>query len=155
MTTSTYKEYVCGFMFSEPAFRIKRGAIALIEKNRPAWQKNKWNGVGGHIEEGETPLDAMRREFYEETGVRQEQWDELCRIEGEGYTCYFFRCFTDQVGDVKTKTDEHVGLHHVKDIPSNIITNLNWLIPMALYEEEGHGMPYRIREASAKPRTDQ
>ena len=31
--------------------------------------EGKWMGVGGHIEEGETPDEAMKREIREETGL--------------------------------------------------------------------------------------
>jgi len=54
--------YVVGFLFSEDQSRV-----LLVWKNRPAWQNGKLNGVGGKIEAGETPLQAMEREFKEET----------------------------------------------------------------------------------------
>lgn len=31
--------------------------------------KGKWIGIGGHIEDGETPLDCVIREYKEETGL--------------------------------------------------------------------------------------
>lgn len=68
--------YVVGFAFDQ------YGAVALINKNKPAWQKGKWNGVGGHIE----PTDpstryAIAREFHEETAMytQPEQWRHVGR----------------------------------------------------------------------------
>lgn len=57
-------EYVLGFLFREC-----QPLVALITKNKPEWQKNKKNGIEGKIEPNETPLEAMRREFQEETGA--------------------------------------------------------------------------------------
>jgi 8-oxo-dGTP pyrophosphatase MutT (NUDIX family) len=50
--------------------------VVLIEKNRPDWQKNKLNGIGGKVEEGETGQDAMTREWVEETLLpfEKERW---------------------------------------------------------------------------------
>lgn len=36
--------YVCGFLMS-----YDMDKVVLIKKNRPDWQKGKWNGVGGKI----------------------------------------------------------------------------------------------------------
>lgn len=70
-------QYVLGIMFSEDEERV-----LAIWKNRPDWQAGKLNGIGGKIEDGETPIEAMRREFREETGFigkfkTQAQIDEL------------------------------------------------------------------------------
>lgn len=48
--------YVVGFMFSSD-----KTLVTLIRKNRPKWMNGKLNGVGGKIEIGETPLQAMVR----------------------------------------------------------------------------------------------
>lgn len=47
-------------------FLIKDGQILMIKRKKQPWL-NKWNGVGGKIEEGETPKEAIRREIHEET----------------------------------------------------------------------------------------
>ncbi len=56
----------CGlrrFLFSED-----RRRVVLINKKRPEWQAGLQNGIGGKVLEGEIYLQAMIREFKEETG---------------------------------------------------------------------------------------
>lgn len=57
--------------------------------------KDKWIGVGGHFEEGESPEDCLLREVYEETGLTLTSW-RFCGIvtftqEGYGteYMCMY------------------------------------------------------------------
>ena len=38
-------------------------------KRKEDLNKDKWLGLGGHIEENETPDDALLREVYEESGL--------------------------------------------------------------------------------------
>jgi 8-oxo-dGTP diphosphatase len=62
---SSAKRYVVGFYMGFGDDPL----IALIQKKRPKWQEGKFNGIGGHVEETETPFEAMVREFREEAGL--------------------------------------------------------------------------------------
>jgi 8-oxo-dGTP diphosphatase len=124
------KKYVVGFMFSPD-----KQFVALIKKNRPEWQAGKLNGIGGKIEDGETPRAAMVREFQEETGVRtyNEDWEIAGRIEGAEFLVFILRAFSDRVMYVGTVTDEKVNLYitdHVSD--REIVPNLTVIIPALL-----------------------
>ena len=51
---------------------LTRGGSVLLLKGAPKkrlWA-GKYNGVGGHIEQGEDALTAANRELFEETGLR-------------------------------------------------------------------------------------
>lgn len=118
--------YVAGFLFNEDKTKV-----ALIEKQRPQWQAGLLNGIGGHIEKGETSFDAMRREFKEETGVENIDWNSLITLAGSDWEVHFFYGFGD-ITKVRSLTDEIVVVVDINPLPENIIDNLKWLIPMAL-----------------------
>ena len=65
--------FVVGF-----AFIGFKPLVVLIQKRKPEWQAGQLNGTGGHMKEGETPKEAMAREFEEETGIktRPDRWLE-------------------------------------------------------------------------------
>ena len=46
--------------------------INLTKKNDV--NKDKWIGIGGHFEEGESPEECLLREAYEETGLKLTSW---------------------------------------------------------------------------------
>jgi 8-oxo-dGTP diphosphatase len=136
-----YIRYVVGFMFDVD---IKN--VVLIRKKKPAWQAGRLNGPGGKIEDGETPLEAMVREFREETGVAHDHWNEFNVLRGHngrtGLRCdvHFFSAFvsTDVLRSCRTTTTEEIEicsvLREMLDPRAwpRLMFNLPWLIPMAL-----------------------
>ena len=125
------KRYVAGFMFDAVGEHV-----AVVRKRRPDWQRGLYNGIGGHIEEGETPSEAMSREFHEEAGVLypKELWKPLVRLYRPGaFEVYFYSAHTDSAHDVHTMTDEAVDCYPVSDILNGrCVPSVKWLIPMAL-----------------------
>ena len=121
-------QYVLGFMFSQCL-----SEVLLIHKKRPAWQAGRLNGVGGHIEKGESPLEAMRRECKEETGIDYNDWKMTTILNDKrGYPVYVFSGVTD-LTKARSITDEHVVPTYVRTLPNvHCIPNLRWLVPMAL-----------------------
>lgn len=126
-------EYVAGFMFSED-----KKKVALIIKNRPQWQKGLMNGIGGHVETGEKPYDAMVREFEEETGVRHSDWNHFCTLQGPFGKVHFYKAI-GVLGRLKTLTDETVCVCKAWRL-NGVVPNLNWLIPMALSKNNDYAL---------------
>lgn len=123
--------YVVGF-----AFNPELTHVTMIFKNRgPKEVVGKWNGLGGHVEEGESFLNAMQREFEEEAGVYIEDWNLLCVYwsHGRNYRIKFYYAVNPLSG-IKTNEDEEVAVLLVEDVLINKLTchNIKWLIPLAL-----------------------
>lgn len=111
------KRYVVGV-----AFNPDKSQVVLIEKKRPAWQADKLNCPGGHIEPTDlSPSAAMTREFCEETGVQVPPgaWRPVLTLvagngdaKNDGAVVYFFtttltesECVTAQAAQ---PTDERI-----------------------------------------------
>ena len=60
-------EFVC--IYARPVNGRLNTRVLLVRKDRPKWQKGRYNLVGGKIEKGETPIEAAVRELKEETGL--------------------------------------------------------------------------------------
>jgi len=123
-------KYVTGFLFS-----LDGNDVALIEKQKPEWQKGMINGIGGKIKDGETPAQAMEREFAEETGVviPAEKWDHYVTLYNDWFECHFFRAKSDKIKDVRTMEKETVVTLNIRValVGAPLIPNLHWLIPLA------------------------
>ncbi len=112
---SAREKYVVGFLIRDEE------EVLLVKKNRPAWQKGKWNGVGGKVERGEDVAAAMSREFKEEAGARIRTWREFAKLKDTGADISFLVAHGDP--KIRTTTDELVrwhpisGLHKLPTVP--------------------------------------
>jgi 8-oxo-dGTP pyrophosphatase MutT (NUDIX family) len=77
---------------------------------------NKWDVIGGLVEDGESLEEALVRELGEEVGVRPTGWDSLCSIvddgpEARGLATYHMFIVRAWSGGQPTMTnDEHTAL---------------------------------------------
>ena len=87
--------------------------------------KDKWIGVGGHFEIGETPEECLLREVKEETGLTLTSW-KFCGLvtfisdqwEAVEYMClYRADGFTGSLIDCDEGTLEWVAKEKVYDLP--------------------------------------
>lgn len=115
-------------------FIIAEDKVALVTKAKSDWQVGKLNGVGGHIEAGELPAEAMARECFEECGLKTTpyMWSQLCLIRCIDYELHVFYLKIDKAFKLKGLPDEPVEWYLIDSLPENAIFNLKWLIPMCL-----------------------
>ena len=137
--------YVAGF-----AFDRDRNRVALIRKKRPKWQEGLLNAIGGKVEPDENPIDAMRREFFEETGAEVPHWTWMLSLVDAGHDAwevYFYFANDVTLENLRSMEDEKVEIHWVSDIDHlPVIKNLRWLVPMAVQGEIRTG---RLHDFSA------
>lgn len=130
--------YVVGFCVNPFGSRV-----VLIEKTKPDWQKGFLNGVGGKIEEGENPLEAMVREFKEETDCLIENWIPFAEtailakgadLEDENAERTYIDIFyTVAEPAIKTITEEKVDWYPIEYLDTlKTLPSISWLVPMAL-----------------------
>lgn len=120
-------EWICGFAFSVSSNQF----VALIRKARPDWQKGKLNGISGRA--GETPEDAMKREWKEETGTGSPDWSKFCVLDTSGGRVHFFRAEVPlrELLMLESHSEEEAIEVIGGTVGEDSIPNLRWLVPMA------------------------
>ena len=85
-------------------------------------KRDTWETQGGHIEEGETPLECARRELYEESGIRDAELFPVCDYWGfNQYSCsngQVFLAVVHSLGDLPESEMGEVRLFDV--LPDNL-----------------------------------
>lgn len=121
------KHFAIGFVFNKA-----KDAVLLIEKRKPKWQAGYWNGPGGKIEIDETPLEAINREFLEETGDTH-IFEHAITFVCPGGTVFVFKAISEYEEIMFDQLEiEQLKMWPVSNLPENIVGQLKWLIPVCL-----------------------
>jgi|SRR5579863_4302276 len=144
-------QYVLGFLFSPDKRRV-----ILIRKSKPAWQAGMLNGIGGKVEYNESIVDAMRREWVEETNCDSPLWQHRVTMIGEndgGWQVWVFSAISpshewfEQIPRGFELPQEEPVVAVSRDyFASNIIDaipNLRWLVPLCADEHLNPAITYR------------
>lgn len=107
------------------AFTPDKKHVALITKFRPVYQNGLLNGIGGLVEQNETVVAGMVREFKEETGrdTVESDWKLVELYNPTGTLCYIF-VYAYIIADpetVNTVTDEEVNWYLVDELKESTL----------------------------------
>lgn len=127
-------------------FTADRTRVVLMRRTRPAWQAGRVNALGGKLLPGETPAAAARREVCEEAGVDVASWSTVLVWHDSAYCMHVLRAVDAAAEDAHTAEDQPVFLAAVDALPTDVVDNLRWLVPLAL---DAHvAFPVRVHSAS-------
>ena len=94
----------------------------LLSRHR---ERSTWETQGGHVECGETPLEAARRELYEESGAINYDLIPLCDYRawdeetGKGATGVVFAADIHSLGDIP-QGSEMAEVHTFDALPQSV-----------------------------------
>jgi len=135
MERSRNPQYTPGFIFDSDLNKV-----LLVHKQKPDWQKGKINGIGGKYEGSETPEECIARETHEEStlDIRKELWVYVGTMhQTVGDVGILAAKYTGSANDAVKNDHEDIEWFDVSYLPSNVISNLRWLVPLSLEKLEG------------------
>ena len=150
--------YVAGLLFDTAMTKV-----ALIKKQHgPPCMIGKWNAIGGKCNRDingvwESADAAMYREYIEEADVSA-PWTTFLVLTGRSWQVTFYKCFSSILLEgVATKEDELVNVWPLNALPSppDLVSNLRWIIPMALTHVYEHVWVYTVHESETFVNTPQ
>lgn len=85
-------------------------------------KRNTWETQGGHIEPGETPLEAAKRELFEESGIRDADVYPVCDYWGfNPFRCsngMVFLAVVHSIGELPESEMQEIGMFD--ELPDNL-----------------------------------
>ena len=100
----------------------QNNAYLMLHRNKEENDINegKWLGVGGHLEEGETPAQCLKREVSEETGLRVKAYRYCGKVyflnsKYPAEVMYLYHV-TDVEGDIKECDEGELKYIPIKDV---------------------------------------
>lgn len=116
----------------------KDGKLLLQKKAEGKFGEGKWNGPGGKVQEGETPLEGVIREVKEETGLSVKNpvlkgvLDFYFGVKpAPDWTTYIYHV-TDYKGKIKPNEEGELKWFNYEEIPYHQMwqDDIYWLPPM-------------------------
>jgi 8-oxo-dGTP diphosphatase len=135
------KKYSLGFIFN-----ASLNKVLLMHRIKPEWQKGKINGIGGKVEEHESALSSMVRETQEETAltIKENEWQYIANLSSPEFFTEVFACiYPGNIADAKSLEEQKIEWFSLDKLPSNMINNLRWLIPLSL-DKVKHNEPKSV-----------
>jgi 8-oxo-dGTP pyrophosphatase MutT (NUDIX family) len=118
MEVSKMKRYTVGFMMSPSMTQV-----ALITKGMGHIDEGRLNGVGGEVEDRESPDDCMYREGIEELGkgANHLAWTKYAVVRGAGYDLHFYWALgvPGAVEVVRNRAEEPVNWYSTSHVLSS------------------------------------
>ena len=127
------QDYTLGFIFND-----KLDTVLLIEKKKPEWQKGYLNGIGGHVEDDESPKQCIIRECFEETNLEISKWKYVGDFVGKKWVV---KIYTTVVSDefiekniINDKTDEFVTAYPYKNVKDffTTLSSVKYALPLCM-----------------------
>lgn len=126
--------FVLGFAFWTDHGVSRRSDVVLIKKKRPHDQAGKVNGIGGKVNDGETLIDAMCREFQQECGIPTEpiRWTYFAELVSETVEVACYLTDLKPTEHPQSPTDEQVEFFRVAKVHHlPLVDHAEWLIHLA------------------------
>lgn len=133
---------------------IRRGEHVLMLYRNKEPNKNRWNGVGGKIEQGESPEQAAVREVKEETGMQVQNMTYRGIVTWNGLGGMYVFLIDDVRGELRESEEgrlEWKRLDWVWQSPQ-VVSNIRYFLPVMLEEEKcyEHAFTYSSFEEDAE-----
>ena len=123
------------------------GQILLLEgaQDKKIWA-GYWNGLGGHVEQGESVLSAAKRELLEESGLIADKWIFCGQVlvdtaQNPGIVFFVFKAKQLQ-GVLKASEEGRLAWHsQTSALKLNLVEDLYTLLPLVM-RQRASGRPF-------------